>query len=190
LSIEQERIQFISREKAESLLLPLGLRIGSWNQITETGDVSAQRVQFFPGRGGSELYVLAHHLSKWVARNGWVLIQFDNSTLPLDFEIDTLSFIFSHYCGRWDFLRQKSILVNPTNVSIKYESVSLMIFFGLLFEWHFYLVGENSDPGRRLGIQDGVVYFFGITETLVDARELIEQVTQNPLKLPDGYHGQ
>ena len=187
MSTAQEGLQFISREKAESLILSLDLRIGGWNQLTETGEVSTQHVQFRPDRGGSELYVLAHHLSKWVARNGWVLVQFDNSTLPLDAELDTISFIFSPSGGRWDLTHQKSLLVNSANRASHYEAVSLIIFFGLLFEWHFYLAGENSEPGRRLGILDGTVYFFGFAEALAEAGELVEQVTHTPLKLPDGY---
>ncbi|MFD2234610.1 hypothetical protein [Phaeospirillum tilakii] len=188
MSSTRDKILFISREKAESLLISVGLRIGGWNQLAEMDGVLSRHIQFHPGRGQSELYVLARHLSKWVARNGWVLIHFDNSTLPLDVEIDTVSFIFLAPGERWDITRQRIILVDSGDAANNHEAVSLMIFFGLMFEWHFYLAGEHAEPGRRLGILDGTVYFFGQTDALAEAGELIEQVTHTPLTLPDGYY--
>ena len=58
-----------------------------------------------------------------------------------------------------------------------------LVFFSLLFEWHVYLTSQSSTGGRRLGLLDGVAYFFGDAKTIEQADMLTTCVAEDPLRL-------
>jgi hypothetical protein len=168
----------------ERYLAPLGLAIGNWNEILDTS-VPAEEVNWISyeaPQNARNLLRFAWHLSGWLPKGDWKLLQFDNSNL---FEGDQTSLI-----GRLLF-GQNSIEVDMTCVrTVLFKFVGSeqeknaqellltnLIFSILLVEGHAYVVSSKSTEGQVLGLQDGIVYFSS-RNTTASAHALVRAFEQ------------
>lgn len=172
-------MQAISTEKAREILRPLGLGIGAWNEIIDIPHSPASLMRQ-PPRAANEMYVFCRALMQWLSCEDWVLIQVDDSTSPLEDEIEVMEDIFAiSISDKAD--SNASFVMDGKDL---HSRIALFIFFVIVFEWHVYLVPANSNNGMRLGLQDGVVHFFGSKGQLEGARAAVEKLEDNPLAMP------
>lgn len=168
----------ISVKRAKEMLGPLGLSIGAWNELTDIQHAS-ENFMYQPPRLANELYVFCHDLAQWLSSEDWTLIQIDNSTSPLEDEIKIMESIFAMSISEKTDANI-SFIVDGNDIHSK---LTMLVFLIIIFEWHVYLVSSSSKNGKRLGLQDGVAYFFGSSRQLKDARSITEKFKSNPLAL-------
>lgn len=165
---------------ARQILEETGLSLGSWRQMVDlTGD-SPHCASFRPSRDATALYVAAQGVTSWLNSEGWVLVQLDNSTSPVDDEVRSLQ-IFITGDEAWNSDTHRALLFEAGTA--KQEVIALLIFLMLIFEWHVYIACEKSPDRRRLGVLDGDVLFYGPARACVDATTLIASLRDNPLAL-------
>jgi len=168
-------MRMLSHIEVDELLRPLNLRIGEWNELNKLKSDDVPYKVYHPSRDARELYVLARCVLDWLAPEGWVLLQIDNSTWPSDDETGVFERLVFSAGQRWDIDARRSFLFDGTSEGesgIDRHQLVLLIFFSLMFEWHVYLTCKNAGPGQRLGLQDGMIYFIGSSK-LIDAAEVI-----------------
>lgn len=174
------------RSEVDPLLLVVGLKIGNWNELADIAAGGVLRKAYRPPNNAIELYVAAGHLLNWLAPEGWTLLQVDNSTAPTDDEIRVFERLVFGDDRTWDVGGQRSFLFDDagkTEFGADQATLVLLVFFSLLFEWHVYLTSQSSTGGRRLGLLDGVAYFFGDAKTIEQADMLTTCVAEDPLRL-------
>jgi len=179
-------MRVLSKGQANVLLRPLGLEVGAWNGLNEVGSEKASYRVYIAPPEARELYVLAGHVLDWLAPQGWVLLQVDNSTAPSADEERVFERLVCNGAQRWDIGTQRSFLFGeaPTGgPAALREQFILLIYFALMFQWHVYLTCENAGPGQRLGLQDGAVYFLGDETLMQRAEEVLEIYRGDPLRL-------
>jgi hypothetical protein len=179
-------MRVLSKGQANALLRPLGLEIGSWNGLNECGSEKASYRVYIAPQEARELYVLAGHVLDWLAPEGWVLLQVDNSTAPLEDEKRVFERLVFNGALSWDLDSQRSILFGEEGSSapaVLREQLILLIYFALVFQWHVYLTCENAAPGQRLGLQDGAVYFLGDDSLMRRAEAVMRGHSEDPLRL-------
>jgi len=174
-------MQILLKKEADQLLLSNGLMIGEWNELTDVDKGASEHTTYLPSRNASELYVVSILLAKWISDGGWSLLQFDNSTSPLDDEVDIFERLVLASGQCWNIGEQRTFVFNATDDK-NMHLLGILIFFTLLFEWHVYITSETSKYAQRLGLQDGVIHFFGDRKSIVSATKLIDGVNKNPLK--------
>jgi len=162
--------------EANRLLLELGLKVGEWNELTDLEDAASHRA-FVPSRDATQLYVAANRLLDWIPDAGWVLLQIDNSTAPSEDEAS----VFEQLMGSvGPNLMERHAFAFRDVAEVK-TKLALLINFFLLFEWHVYLAFENGAKSQRLGLLDGVVYFFGRDSEIERADDLVRSIHESPL---------
>ncbi len=182
-------MKLLSRPDADTLLSPLGLKIGEWNELSEIAPDSQPRVQTLVApKVARDLYVASLWLTDWLPKGKWKLIQIDNSTSPSDDE----SFLFEQLINiptrRWDVASQKTFkfeLDENCETGQRVDVViSSVIFFALMFEWHIHLVSDGCLDGQRLALQDGDIYCFGSEESILAAKAIGERLSLHPSSTP------
>lgn len=173
-------MQVIDSECAAQLLVPIGIRIGEWNELRPLLPSAISHRSYAPPAGALELYVMAYRLAQWINSGAWTLLQVDNSTLPTDDEVGVFEAIAFDGQTFWDVATQHTFLLQGQQ---RLSTLALLIHFTLLFEWHVHLVSEGSLEGQRLALQDGLVYFFGGADALQSADGLITSLVAEPRKL-------
>jgi hypothetical protein len=119
---------------------------------------------------------------QWLPLESWAIIQIDNSTTPLEDEIELMESVFNMSVSNKAGANSSFVLDGPDLGS----KAAALIFFVLVFEWHVHVVASTSKNGKRLSLQDGVVYFFGSDRELADAIKLVERLKLNPLMIGRG----
>lgn len=179
-------MRILSTAEASELLLPLGLRIGNWNELADAfGAGIATHKAYAPPRDALQLYVAARRMLDWLPRGAWRFLQIDNSTFPTDDERETFEGLIAARDWQWDVGEHRSFLFEDARGAKSDQAVlTLLIVFAIAFEWHVHLTSEGARDGQRLALQDGQVYFFGNTEIIASADVLIADMTSDPLRLP------
>ena len=175
--------KLLSRAGADQLLKPLGMKIGSWNQLTSLYPDTVMHLAYSPPSSAFELYIVAYRLSDWIISGEWTLLQVDNSTAPMDDEIRVFEKVVLAGDYEWQIGIDTSFLFqgeSNTRRQAVQTTLTLLIQFSLLFGWHACITSEASLHGRRLALQDGVVYFFGDANVIETAQCLVKSLTANP----------
>jgi hypothetical protein len=174
--IRSSVMEAIDRAKANELLAPLGMNVGSWNELSSLPSVPATHRAYSPPTDAMELYVAANRLANWIGSGSWTLLQVDNSTSPSDDELAIFERLVLN--GRpWDVAEQHTFLLGA---GAQQSTLVLLVYFSLLFTWHVHLASEASLAGQRLALQDGIAYFFGDSATIQSADELIASLAADP----------
>lgn len=179
-------MRVLSQIEADELLRPLRLKIGEWNELKKLTSDDVPHEVHHPSRDARELYVLAGYVLDWLAPEGWILLQIDNSTWPSDDETGVFERLAFAAEQRWDIDTQRSFLFGDASEDesgIDRHQLILLIFFSLMFQWHVYLTCENAGPGQRLGLQDGVVYFIGDSKLVDTADAMLRRLAEDPQQL-------
>lgn len=174
-------MQTISTEKAREILSPLGLGIGAWNEVIDL-QVLSENFMYQPPRLANELYVFCRILVQWISFQDWILIQIDNSTSPLEDEVDIMENIFAMSVSDKADANTSFVM----DGSDSHSKLAMLMFFAIIFEWHVHIVSASSKDGKRLGLQDGVVYFFGSSYQMKDARAAVAKFESSPLVMQSG----
>lgn len=171
-------MRFIDNYETNSLLSTIRMTIGSWNQIEHLNCPPSHCYKYIPENDPHEIYILAKELIEWFNESGWIIYKFDNSTFPSDDEISTFETIFLDEHYNWDITEQNTLLFNEKDSTKPSENkkLHLLIFFSIMFEWHAYIVSENSSEPKRLGLIDGVVYFMGDKVHVEQGEQLIKKI--------------
>lgn len=168
----------ISAVKAKKMLSPLGLSIGDWNEVVDIR-YSSENLMCQPPRLATEIYIFCRLLVQWLSCERWVIVQVDNSTSPLEDEVEVMKDVFAMEISN-QLNSNASFIMDGDGLRSR---VAMFIFFVIIFEWHVYLVSANSENGKRLGLQDGVAYFFGSKSQLEDASSAVEKFKSSPLTM-------
>lgn len=172
-------MEAIDTAKANELLAPLGMKVGSWNELSNLPSLKVTQRAYSPPADAMELYVAAHRLANWIGSGSWTLLQVDNSTSPSEDELAIFERLVLN--GRqWDIAEQHTFLLGA---GAQRSTLVLLVYFSLLFTWHVHLTSETSLSGQRLALQDGVAYFFGDAATIQSADELIASLAADPRAL-------
>ena len=159
--MKRGRFRLLARVEAESLLARLGLKIGPWNGVTATGHSAVRSLPY--SRDVRDTFSLAHALLRWLSPSecDWYLLQFDNSTCPLENEQETFESVMRLEPDVWDIGLHRTVVAENYSASEAQSTVGLLIFLSLVFEWHVHLVASSAIDGRRIGLLDGVAHLFG-----------------------------
>lgn len=179
-------MQMLSHAKADQLLMPLGMKIGGWNELTSVHSGAVTHRAYSPPSNALELYVVAYRLSAWIVSGEWTLLQVDNSTSPTDDELRVFEKLVLAGQQEWRIGNQRTFLFEGSSDSESQSlktTVVLLIHFALLFGWHVHLASEASLHGHRLALQDGVVYFFGDAQAIETADSLVKSMAADPQNL-------
>lgn len=174
------------KSEANEILLTMGLEVSDWGGVSAFDNCPSSIKTFKPSKKALELYVTSMHLSKWLAASEYLLIQADNSTFPSADEILVLKVILGPLVDEWLSASNRSLLIEENSGSslcADAEMVALVIYFSIIFEWHICLVSGRKGVGARLGIQDGVVSFYGDKILIEKANSIIRNSSVRPLML-------
>lgn len=177
-------MKVLSEMEANELLRPLELRIGEWNELADLSSDRTPYVSHRPSRDADHLYELAHHLLDWISSDGWMLLQVDNSTAPLDDEYRVFEKLVFNDEQRWGVGVQRSFLFDDVRRNKRISernTVLLLIYFSLFFEWHVYLTSDSAGLGQRLGLQDGFAIFIADGQPLRAAEDLVHRAIEDRL---------
>jgi len=177
-------MRVISKFDADHLLANNGLKIGKWNELTDTIPGSVKYIELCPSKDALELYVVAKRIRLWLPFSEWMLFQIDNSTAPEDDEVKVFELLVLQDDQQWVVSEQKSFLIEDVK-GRAISTIDLLIYFSLLFEWHVHLTTAHSKNGQRLVIQDGIIYFFGDDNSIKDAEAVITVLHENPLSFSE-----
>lgn len=162
----------LTNAEASEFLAARGFRIGGWNDLLEIVADKTITQQCAAPVEARELFNFAQRLMAWLSpkESDWFFLQIDNSTSPLEDEVEVFENLVLSNATKWDVGHQHSFLLDKNSAhGIGISAVPtlvMLIFFALAFEWHIYLVAEKSCHGQRLGLLDGVAYLFGTEETV------------------------
>jgi hypothetical protein len=173
-------MQVIDRAEADRLLMPLGIKIGNWNELCSQPSVGVANTAYSPPSDAMDLYVAAFRLAEWIASGSWTLLQVDNSTSPTDDEIAVFEKLILANQTPWKLADDHTFLLSG---EARKSTLVLLIYFALLFAWHIHLTSENSSCGQRLALQDGVVYFFGDAIIIQGVDALVKKMADAPRAL-------
>ncbi len=182
----------ITGERANSCLTPLGLEIGSWNQLTDKHEAERKNrawIKHRAPRDALEMRCFAEHAAGWVPKGAWKIFQIDNSTSLTRSEVSFFKGVISCAQGAVDQMRPGAFLFefgDDEEVNADTELLLSNIVFGfLLFECHGYVVSSGSVGGEMLGIQDGFAYFSSRDGGgASDAKVLVDAFERNRLASP------
>lgn len=178
----------MSTSETDNLLNPLGLKIGNWKELVNASDRTFGHRAFRPVRDALGMYAVSTHLLQWIGQQGWKILQIDNSTAPTRDEINVFEKLAFSPREHWSVSEQRSFLFGDESTDLLAQgqtTLTLIIYFSLVFEWHVHLVSERSATRRHVGIQDGTIYFYGDTKALEEAHTLVSSLEQNPLHISD-----
>lgn len=173
----------MSTSEADKLLKPFGLKIGNWKELANDSDRTFGHRAFRPIRDALGLYAVSTHLLTWIGRQGWKILQIDNSTAPTRDEINVFEKLVFSPREYWNVSEQRSFLFGDESTELlvhEQTTLVLIIYFSLAFEWHVHLVSEHSASRRRIGLQDGTIYFYGDFKALDEAGRLMSGLELNP----------
>lgn len=61
--------------------------------------------------------------------------------------------------------------------------MTMTIFFAITFYWHVYIAFDGTENGRRIGLQDGIVYFIGDERFVQWAKAWVAAFELDPLSI-------
>jgi len=189
---KRRKMKRLTIPEANSLLAAINMQVGPWNQLEEVGDhcsAPGKRVHYQAPKDGNALLNFAQHITTWLPKGEWRILQIDNSTSLDAVQENQLGRILygpNHLdglCGDKTFLFEFG---HSPQLDKNLELViSELVFTFLLFESHVYFASAGSKNGRYLGVQDGFVYLFGNERSMEDAGHLLKNFEQFPNKAPD-----
>jgi hypothetical protein len=149
--------------EANERLAQIGLTIGEWNEIADHVTGASVHFSFAPSRDVSHVYALAHRLAASFSESAWALVQFDHSTAPSPDEIRIFEALAFEPGTSWDLGAQRTFLFERSSQrpADDLTSLTMTIFFAITFYRHVYIAFDGTENGRRIGLQDGIVYFIG-----------------------------
>lgn len=182
-------MKILSRPEADTLLAPLGLKIGEWNELSAIASDSQPRTLTLAApKVARDLYVASLWLTDWLPKGKWRLIQVDNSTSPSRDESLLFEQLINIPTRRWDVASQKTFKFElDENVEVGQRVdvvISSVIFFALMFEWHIHIASDGCLDGQRLALQDGDIYCFGNEESILAAKTIGERLRSHPSSTP------
>jgi hypothetical protein len=157
------RIRPLQPAAANERLAQIGLTIGEWNELADRVTGASVHFSFAPSRDVSHVYALAHRLAASFSESAWALVQFDHSTAPSPDEVRTFEALVFEPNSSWDLDTQRAFLFERSSQrpADDLTSLTMTIFFAITFYWHVYIAFDGAEDGRRVGLQDGIVYFIG-----------------------------
>lgn len=182
-------MKVLSRQDADVLLSPLGVKIGHWNELSVIApDSQIAMTSLKAPTVAIELYVASLWLTDWLPKGKWKLIQIDNSTSPSKDESLLFERLMNSSMREWDVATQRTFLFDiDEDIATRQRVdivISSVIFLALMFEWHIHLVSDGGAQGQRLALQDGVIYCFGNEENISAAKAVVEHLRLHPLATP------
>jgi hypothetical protein len=186
-------IKVLSPQHTRELLAEVRMEIGSWNGVRILPSGLSSKSEFVVGyspEGALALHNFAEHVTSWMPCGKWTLVQLDNSTSLSPSE----RFLLGGLLGvpkdelKWDGSRSRSFLLEDAGESGQVErklAISNILFVLLLFCGHGYLVSSESGTGRYLAFQDSVIYFYGDSVDIAEAKSLLELLKGKSLKSPE-----
>lgn len=153
-------LNIIEKEDALSVLSEKLMTLDGWNRVQYLSSPLLTPIQILPEKYEGQTYSFACNLADWVDANNCAYIFISDSTQPIREE----GFVFFKTIGRMSKvpnLAVKNIFyVSASDFDSKSEyfsTLSLLIYFCILFEWHVNFVGDGT---KKLSINDGVIYLY------------------------------
>lgn len=182
-------MKILSRSEVDTILAPLGMKIGQWNELSaiESDSQTAWIRQKAP-TVANELYVASLWLMDWLPQGNWKLIQIDNSTSPSRDESLLFQRLMNSSMKEWDVATQRTFVFDfDDDIATRQRFdivISSVIFLALMSQWHIHIVSSGCSRGQRLALQDGDIYFYGNEESISAAKAVVEQTQLHPLTTP------
>ena len=167
-----------------SILNQLGVTIGKWNELTSSKNFEEFSFGYMPPRDSTLMYVASQKIAKWLDVRDFFILQIDNSTSPMDDEVNIFQTLIVPCGGGFDISEQRSYFFAKSDKAMDVRGLLvLIVYFSILFSWHVHLISDASSNGSRIAIQDGVIYFIGDGEAIEKSKELISKKKKNPLSI-------
>ncbi|MGO1000075.1 hypothetical protein [Lysobacter sp. CA196] len=176
--------RLLTQLESANLLEKTDLKIGNWGELS-TATSHQKFLQHSPSTSAIELYATAHCIIEWLAPGNTTLLLLDNSTMPSDDELETFGGLFLSPGEKWDIDATRGIAwtIPAGGATAVNSAIAIAAMLSTMFGWHAHLASENSTSGKRLGLQDGIIYFYGDSIELDKATRLINQITTNTLSM-------
>lgn len=165
-------------------LKQLGVTIGEWNELKLLNKAEEFSLEYIVPRDSLLMYVASQQLAKWLEFRDFVILQIDNSTSPMDDEMEIFQKLIMPCGGNFDISEQRSYFFAKSDKLMDVKTlVVLIIYFSILFSWHIHLISDTSSDGARIAIQDGTAYLIGSEEVMSKSEKLIERLEKNPFSI-------
>jgi hypothetical protein len=180
----------LTAEEANGYLHSVGMQIGDWNQITDSGSQkqAISWVTYEAPKLARELLNFSRHVAGWLPSGAWKLVQLDNSTM---FDPTEAAFVGRLMFGpdsHPEFSTHRSYLFDfAAGAQVRSDTELLLanlIFLFLLFESHSYIVSSGSSLGQILAVQDGSVHLGARDKSGSGAELLLRRFERDPLGPP------
>src|SRR5580765_269608 len=178
-------MKILSLVEANRYLEAIGMKIGSWGEISPVlGRQSWTKYQA-PKEG---LLSFSQHIAGWLGNGKWKIFQVDNSTGWMD-PVQASFFGGLLFGGEQvpnvNALKERTFLFEfagrPEENDRLELLISNLIYVFLLFSSHGYVA---SDGGRVVGLQDEFVYLHSDKEGLSSAKTMLKNLAAHPIASP------
>jgi hypothetical protein len=160
-------MRYLTRDEADAHLSKIGMKVGSWNEITDIDSRRHETWQWVNRRAPAEAhesYVFSQHLAAWIPSGEWKILQIDNSTALDPVQNALISSLLFGPREVANMLERRSFLFEFTgDATLDTHSELLicnLIFSLLLFEAHVQIISSFDQGERYLSLQDGFAYLF------------------------------
>jgi hypothetical protein len=137
-----------------------------------------------PPLGALELFVFSMHLSQWLPRGEWCLLQFDNSTFLSHDEELLLNSLFFEDSSK-TYLPVLFDFVQETDEKKLLVQLSHFMFLLIMLQAHAQIVSSGGAQGEMIHILDGAVTLSGREPFKVATESWLLSLERAPLQLPD-----
>jgi hypothetical protein len=178
-------MKILSLVEANRFLEAIGMKIGSWGEISSVSGQQPWTKYHAPKEG---LLSFSQYVAGWLGKSKWKIFQVDNSTGWMD-PVQASFFGGLLFGGERvadiNSLRERTFLFEFGGRSEENDRLELLvsnlIYVFLLFSSHGYVA---SDDGRVVGLQDEFVYLHSDEEGLSSAKAMLKNFAEHPSVSP------
>ena len=113
---------------------------------------------YYPNLNAINLYALCREISKWLNPHDFFVFCIDNYTPIIEDEVEIINSILGE---KSNFKKTNGAIVrkDPKIENHIISSLSLTVYFSLIFYWNSYLFSDKTTK-RRIELKDGVIIFY------------------------------